>query len=158
VRNQVSDHSVVDGSCSGSRRRSQELEEPPGRRHVRPQGLGPPPQVAIRRDERDPLAGGVRDDLDEQVVTAAGGMEHGDAADQAVVGALASPAFEDHDDGLGDPPPVNGGPHLLDEGSGRPRSVPPPARRTRTHHVGCIDEEHRTSLVGSAIEPVEPSG
>jgi hypothetical protein len=45
----------------------------------------------------------VRDDLDEHVVSAAGGVEDSDAADEATLGALASLAFEDNDDRSGDP-------------------------------------------------------
>lgn len=89
-------------SIAGLDRRSlEELEEPSGPHNVASQGLSPPAELTIRCDECDLLISCVRDDLHEHVVTAAAGVENRDAAGEATLCALASLAFHDHDDGLG---------------------------------------------------------
>ena len=45
-------------------------------------------------------------------------MENADAAGDALLDAAASSAFEDHDNGLGQPARIHGGPNLFHERSG----------------------------------------
>jgi len=56
--------------------------------------------------------------------------------------ALASRAFQHHDDRLDDPSRANGRLHLAHKRSGGSRSVPPPAGRTRSDDIGRINEKH----------------
>ena len=56
-------------------------------------------------------------------------------------------ALEDHGYRLGDPSCSNGCSHLLHERSGRSCSVPPPAARTGSDDVGCVNEKHRFGLI-----------
>ena len=114
------------------------------------QSLGPLPQLAIRRDQRDHLINGIQNDLNEQVVSAAGSVKYRHAVGDASLGALASLAFQNYDDRLGDPSRVNGRPHLVDERSSGSRSVPPPAGRARTDYICCINQKHCSSLIVSA--------
>jgi hypothetical protein len=130
---------------SGSLRK--ELEEPAWSNHLGPQGLSPPPQLAIRGDECDHLIRDVRDDINEGVVTATGGVEDRDAVSDSVRDALSSPAFQDDDYGLGDPSRVDGSSYLGHESSGRSCSIPPPAGRTRPDHIRRVNEKHNPSLI-----------
>ncbi len=147
---------ALPGGTSSSLRK--DLEEPPRSDHLGSLGPGPPPQLAIRRDECDTLVRDLRDDINEGVVTAASGVEDRDAIGDSVRYALTSLAFEDHDHRLGDPPRVNGRSYLVHECSGRSCSVPPPAGRTRADHICCIDQKHSSSLIGGRMagRPLSP--
>lgn len=74
-------------------------------------------------------------------------MENRQTVVRASLGALSSLALQNQDDGRLDPSRVNGHPHVLDERTGRSRTVPPPARRARPHDIGCINEKHGSSLI-----------
>ena len=63
-------------------------------------------------------------------------------------------AFENDDDRLLEPPRINGGVYVVHERPSRSCSVPPPAGRARTHHIGRINEKHCSSL----IDPVRRYG
>jgi hypothetical protein len=69
-------------------------------------------------------------------------MEDRHAVNLTSLDPVAGPPLEDHDDRSGEPARPRGGAHLLDECPGGARSVPPPAGRTRTHHVRCVNEKH----------------
>ena len=107
----------------------EEPEKPLGSDHVGSEGLGPLSQLAVRCDECHFIRG-VRDDVNEHVVPATSSMEDSHAVDDAGLGALASLAFENHDDRLGDLTRSNGICHFLHELSGCSGSVAPPPGRT----------------------------
>jgi len=98
-------------------------------------------QLAIRRDQHD-LIRRIRGQVNEQVVTAASGMEDCHAVHHASLDSIASSPFQDHDNRFGEPARAQGCAHLFYELSGRSRSVPPPTGWTRSHDVGCINEKH----------------
>ena len=79
--------------CRTLRSLLEEFKEPSGANHVGSQGLRPPPQLAIRCDEGDDLIGGVRGDIDEQVVSGARSMKHRHSVAHATLDAIASLAF-----------------------------------------------------------------
>jgi hypothetical protein len=73
-------------------------------------------------------------------------MENSDAVSDALLDATAGKTFEDHDNGFGEPIRSRGGANSFHERSGGSRTIAPPPRRSRTDHVGRIDEEHHPSL------------
>jgi hypothetical protein len=133
---------IAPSQCRSFSSGLEEIKEPPGPDHVSSQSLGTSPQLAVRGHERNRLISGIRDDVDKHVVTAALGVQDGDTIRETILSALTSLAFQHHDDGLGDPSGANGSLHSAHERSGSSRSVPPPARRTRSDDVGCINEKH----------------
>jgi hypothetical protein len=68
------------------------LDEPTRSNHLCSEGLSPPPQLAICRDQRN-LIGRIRGQVNEHVVTAAGGMEHRHAVNKTSLDSIASFPF-----------------------------------------------------------------
>jgi hypothetical protein len=130
----------------------EEVEEPSRSTHVCSQGRRALPQCAIRRHERDHLLRAVRGDRNERVITAANGVDDGDAIGEAARDTLACLAFQDHHDGLVEASRVDGSSHPVHERPGRSGPVPPPAGRTRPDHVGSIDQEHRPSVLVTEVQ------
>ena len=122
------------------------VEEPTRSNSVGSQSLGSLPQLAVGSDQGDSI-GRALNDLNEHVVTATGRVENRHLAHDAGLGAIACFTFEDHDDRFGDTSRVDGCAHLVHELSRSTSSVPPPACRARPHHICCIDQEHRSSLI-----------
>ncbi len=92
----------------------------------------------------------MRNDVDQRIVTTASGVEHGHPVGDATLCPVARLALEDHDDGFGNPSRTNRRSHLVHEGTGCSRPVPPPARGTGSDHVGRINEKHDSSLITEA--------
>ena len=92
-------------------------------------------------------SGRVRGDVNQHVVAAARCVDDQNAVGNSSLDALASLPFEDDDDAFGDPSRVDSLPHLVDECSCCPSSVPPPTGRTRPDHICRINEEHSSSLM-----------
>ena len=78
----------------------------------------------------------------EGVVPAAGRMNNGDPVGHPRLYAAAGKAFEDDDNGLGQPARCRRGANSPDEGAGCPGPIPPPAVWARPDHVCSIDEKH----------------
>jgi hypothetical protein len=132
------------------------LDEPTRSNHLCSERHGPRPQLAISRDQRD-LIRGIRDDVNERVVSAASGMDDRHAVDNARLHSIASFPFEDHHHRGSQPARSQGCTHLLDECSGCSRSVPPPAGRSGAHDVRCIDEKHYCSLIAAVDRGIAAS-
>ena len=140
------------------RSRLEALQEPVGTHRLGSQCLGSPPELAIRRDECDPLFGRPSGDVDEQVVAAADGVFDRDAPGLARLHALASLALEDHDHRSGQSFRGNGRSYLIHECSGRPCSVPPPAAGSGSDHIGRVDQNHCSSLTEEITGPTHARG
>jgi hypothetical protein len=91
----------------------EDLLEPPRSDDVGSQSLRPPPQFAIRGDERHRSIGSTRDDFKEHVITAAGGVDDRDTVVRTSLYASASLAFQHDDHWLSDPSRVNGRSQLV---------------------------------------------
>lgn len=126
------------------------LEQPTRSNDIGSEYLGPAPQFAIGRDQSDLLVSCLRCDLDERVVTASRSMNDSDTVGRATLDAPARLAFQDHDDRWDEPSGFNGRSKLSHERPSCSGSVPPPAGRTRPHHIGCVDKEHFSSLIDPA--------
>jgi hypothetical protein len=68
-------------------------------------------------------------------------MKDGDTARLALLDARASLPFEHHDHRSIKTTRFHSYPHAVDEGPGRPRSIPPPAVGPGTHHIRGINEK-----------------
>ena len=77
-------------------------------------------------------------------------MKDGDAVGLAFLDAPTCSAFEDDDHGSGESTGSRRSPNLLDEGSGRSRSIPPPSVWPGPNHVRRIDQKHQFSITVSA--------
>jgi hypothetical protein len=124
----------------------EKVEEPAGSNHVGSQCLSPSSQLAVCGDQGDCVIGALCHDIDQRIVATATGVHDCDTVGLAGGRTLASLAFEDHDDWLGDLPRSNGGPELADERAGCSCSVLPPTGWPRSDDVGCINEKHALSL------------
>jgi hypothetical protein len=122
----------------------EEMEEPARPDHVGPEGLGPPPQLAIRRDEPDRPVGRVCHHVDECVIAASVRVDDRDAVGVACLHSLARLALEDDDDRSVDPSRVSSRSYLIHERPGGACPVAPPARRTGSDHIGGVNHEHRS--------------
>ena len=85
-------------------------------------------------------------------------MNDGDAVGRPRLDAASGRPFEDHDNRSG----KQTGPHRstnpLHERPGGPRSIPPPAIRSRSDNVRRIDEKHYPSLAEPAVRQRSMSG
>ena len=123
----------------------EEPDQPSGPSHICPPVLGLPAQRTVCGHQCHPTIG-VGQDLEEGVVSAPRRMNDGDVIGNPRVDAATGGSLEDHDDGSGDPTLVHRGADSLDEGPGRPGSVPPPTGRPGSDHIGRVDEEHHSSI------------
>jgi hypothetical protein len=118
-----------------------EIDEPSGPCHIRSQVLGSLAQSTVGRHQRH-LIGSIGSDGNEGVVPAAGRMNNGYPVDHPRLDAAAGEAFEDDDNGFGEPPRCGRSANSPDEGAGCSWPIPPPAVRARPDHVCRIDEKH----------------
>lgn len=110
-------------------------------------------QRAICRHQRD-RSGGVGDDRDKLVVAAVGSVHDGDPVGHTRLDSPSGLPLEDNHDGLLQHSGDNGGTNLCDEYPCRPRSILPPARRSRADDIRRINEEHASIVPGSLV--IEP--
>jgi hypothetical protein len=104
------------------------------------------PQTAIRGDQGD-LIRGICSDVNEQVVSTAGGMEDRHPVGYPGLDATSSLPFQDHDNRGGEPARSHRGSHLIHECPGGSGSVPPPAGRAGSDDICSINEQHSPSLI-----------
>jgi hypothetical protein len=111
------------------------------------EGFHSPSEGAIRGNESDLLIGGMCDDVDERVITTPVSVDDEHALGRA--GRCAGSCRTLKDDGyrLVEASGSSCRSHLVHERSGGARTIPPPARRPRSHHVCHINDQHDASLI-----------
>jgi len=96
------------------------------------------------------VVGGLRGYGDERVVTAVWCVDHSDSVYDTLPDPSTSVTLEDHDNRFGYLRVACGGADPLDERSGGPGSVAPPASGTGSDHVGSVDQKHWPRLPNPA--------